>query len=117
MGKIIKCNDGTEFERMSRWITIKTDYNITEKHGLFCYAEEYDDGEYCVNYITHKGYRIAVNAMYLLGSFFISEKPHVFIEKGEEHFINAVDMDGNIYDPFYIELDEWGEKVRLYKKV
>lgn len=116
MGKIIKCKDGAEFERMSRWITIKNDYNITKKHGLFCYAEEYD-GENCVNYIMHKGYRIAVSAMYLLGSMWISEKPHQFKENGDIHTISAVDMDGNIYDPFYIELDEWGEKVRLYKKV
>lgn len=117
MGKIITCKDGIEFERVSRWVTIKTDYNITERHSLSCYAEDCGDGEKCVDYIIHKGRKIATGSMYRLGTMFISEPVHEFIENKETHFISCVDMDSNIYDPFYIEVDDWGEKVRLYKRV
>lgn len=116
MKKII-CKDGSEFIRVSRWISRKTDYNITEKHGLYCYGEVCEDSTICVDYIVHKGYRIACAAMYGLESMFISDHNHEFIENKEKHFISTVDMDGDIYDPYYIECDEWGEKFRLYKKV
>lgn len=115
--KEITCKDGTKFIRVSRWISRKTDYNITEKHGLYCYAEDCGDDTKCVDYIIYKGYRIPLGAMYCLGSLFIGGNNYEFIENGETHFISAVDMDGDIYDPYYIECDPWGDKFRLYKKV
>ena len=115
--KEIICKDGSEFIRVSRWISRKTDYNITEKHGLYCYADDCCDDTKCVDYIVHNGYRIACGAMYAIGSMWVSGEPYEFIENGKTHVICAVDMDGDIYDPYYIECDEWGEKFRLYKKV
>ena len=115
--KEIICKDGTRFIRVSRWISRKTDYNITEKHGLYCYGEVCEDGTMCVDYIIHKGYSIACSAMYAIGSMWVSGEPYEFIENDKTHVIGAVDMDGDIYDPYYIECDEWGEKFRLYKKV
>ena len=115
--KEIICKDGTRFIRASRWISRKTDYNITEKHGLYCYAEDSGDNTKCVDYIMHKGYRIACGAMYCIGSMWVSGEPYEFIENGETHFISAVDMDGDIYHPYYIECDEWRDKFRLYKKL
>ena len=115
--KEIICRDGTRFIRVSKWISRKTDYNITEKHGLYCYAEDCCDDTKCVDYIVHKGYRIACAAMYAIGSMYVYGEPYEFIENKEKHFISAVDMDGDIYYPYYIECDSWGEKFRLYKKV
>lgn len=115
--KEIICKDGTRFIRVSRWIRRKTDYNITEKHGLYCYADNCCDDTKCVDYIVHKGYRIACGAMYAIGSIYVYGEPYEFIENKEKHFISAVDMDGDIYYPYYIEYDEWGDKFRLYKKV
>lgn len=115
MSKIITCIDETKFIRCSRWITLKTAY-ITKRHSLYELAEK--DGDIAIiDYITHKGYKIAVSSMYGLGSMFISEQPHIFIEHKEKHIISAVDMDGNIYDPYYIEIDQYNEKFRLYKKL
>lgn len=115
--KEIVCKDGSEFIRVSRWINRKTDYNITNRHGLYCYAEDCEDGTKCVDYIVHKGYRIACSAMYAIGSMFVYGKPYEFIENKENHCICAVDMDGDIYDPYYIEISEDCEKYRLYKKL
>ena len=113
--KIITCTDGTQFKRVSRWLTIRNEYNIAPGHEL--YEVGYDDGdERCIDYVNFKGYCISTQSMYALGSMWISERPHKFIENKEEHFISAVDMDGDLYDPYYIEMDKYGEKVRLYKK-
>lgn len=115
--KEIICKDGTRFIRVSRWISRKTDYNITKKHGLYCYAEDCGDNTKCVDYIIHKGYKIACGAMYGIGSMWVPGEPYEFIENNEKHYINAVDMDSNIYDPYYIECEFYGNKFRLYKKV
>ena len=115
--KEIICKDGTKFMRVSRWISRKTDYNITEKHDLYCYAEDCWNGTRCVDYIVHNGYRIALGSMYRLESMFIGGAPYEFIENKKVHYIGAVDMDGDIYDPYYIESDLWGDTFRLYKKV
>lgn len=115
--KIITCTDSTQFERVSRWITIRSDYNITPKHSLYDVAYDDGKGEKYVDYIIHKGYRIPTSSMYTLGTMWVCEKPHEFIEHNERHVIIAVDMEGDLYDPYYIETDEWGENVRLYKKL
>ena len=118
MSKIITCNDGTQFKRCSRWIAIRTDYDITPRHSLYELAEECEGGEKCVSYIQHNGITIPTSQMILLGSMACpGEKPFEFKEKGETHAISTVDFWTDLYNPYYIEFDEWGEKVRLYEKL
>lgn len=118
MSKIITGNDGSRFKRCSRWITIRTDYDITPRHSLYDQSEDCEGGEKCVSYIRHNGITIPTGQMILLGSMFCpADKPFTFTEKGETHAISAVDFWTNLYNPYYIEFDEWGEKVRLYEKL
>lgn len=118
MSKIITCNNGTQFKRCSRWITIRTDYDITPRHSLYDQSDDCGDGEKCVSYIRHKGITIPTAQMVLLGSMACpADKPFIFKEKGETHTISAVDFWTDLYNPYYIELDQWGEKVRLYEKL
>lgn len=118
MSKIITCDDGTQFKRASRWITIRTDYNITPRHSLYDQSDDCGDGEKCVDYIRHKGITIPASQMIGLGSFACpGGKPYTFTEKGKTHTICAVDFWNNLYNPYYIEVDQWGEKVRLYERV
>lgn len=118
MSKTITCNDGTQFKRASRWITIRTDYGITPRHSLYDQADDCGDGEKCVSYIRHKGITIPTSQMILLSSMVCGfQKPYTFTKNGETHTIGAVDFWTNLYNPYYIELDQWGEKVRLYEKL
>ena len=119
MSKIITCDDGTQFKRCSRWITVRTDYGITPRHSLYDQALECEGGEKWVDYIRHKGTTIPTSQMILLYSRVCGfQKPYTFTEKGETHAIGAyVDFYTNLYKPYYIEFGEWGEKVRLYEKL
>lgn len=110
MGKIITCTDGTTFERVSRGISLRTDYDVTPRHELYEHRDE-DTGE--VSYIEHAGVRIPTDSMIALGSMWDPEPPHTFIEHGETRRIIACDWYNSLY---YIEYREENEKYYLYLK-
>lgn len=113
--KIIKTDHGT-FERVSGWIEI--DFKrIRSENDLWRYAEEKEGRYGCVNGFTYKRKLYATSSFYSLGSMWINEPFPTWVENGEKHAITNVDMDGDLYDPYYMELDANCEKVRLYKKV
>lgn len=114
--KIIKTDHGT-FERVSAWIEIDFYHRVRSDSELFCYAEE-KEGEYgYVTGFTYKRRFYATASFYSLGSMWVNEPYPVWVENGARHAITNVDMDGDLYDPYYLELDADCEKVRLYRKV
>lgn len=112
MGKMIKCTDGTIFERVSRGISLRADYDITPRHELYDHREETGG----VSYIKYKALRIPTDSMIALGSAWDNEKPHVFIENGVRRIISACDWYNSLYNSYYIEYREDTEKFYLYLK-
>lgn len=113
--------------RLSRWITINTNYNVSMRNRLYDYSTDgsgyrphqdgYDptDGTY-LDYFRFGGRTYAIEQFILLGSMWIGGRPYKFIDTdGETSAVAAVDIDGCLYDPLYIELDEYGERVRVYQ--
>lgn len=114
--KIIETSEGT-FERVSGWVEIDFSHRVRSDSKLFCYAEE-KEGDYgYVSGFTYKRRFYATASFYSLGCMYLNEPFPTWVENGEKHAITNVDMDGDLYDPYYLELDADCEKVRLYKKV
>ena len=113
--------------RLSRWITIRTNYNankanslyhyVTDENGYRTHQDEYDPaGGTYLDYFRFGGRTYAINQFVALGSLWIGGRPYHFIDTdGEISSVHAVDFDGCLYDPLYIELDEYGERVRVYQ--
>lgn len=112
--------------RVSRWISIKHKYDIRKNNTLYDYCTDgygyhpYDnkfnpqDGT-SLDYFTFNKRKYAVEQFLLLSGAWICEKPYAFIDTdGKSTFITAFDGDGNIFDPWYAEFDEYCEHVRLY---
>ena len=113
--------------RLSRWITIRQNYNANKRNSLYHYVTD-ENG-----YRTHQdGYDLtcgtdldyfrfgertyAIEQFISLGSIWISGRPYHFIDTdGTISSVHAVDFDDDLYDPLYIELDEDGERVRVYQ--
>lgn len=120
--------DGTHtVTRLSRWITVKTNYNTSKANSLYDYStdefgyrphqDEYDPtGGTYLDYFRFGGRTYAINQFVALGSLWIGEEPYRFIDTdGTPSAVVAFDIDGCLYDPLYIELDEYGERVRVYQ--
>ena len=113
--------------RLSRWITIRTNYNVSKANSLYDYSTDengyrpYQDGYDPTNgtyldYFRFGGRTYAIEQFILLSSMWIGGRPYHFIDTdGTPASVIAVDMDGDLYDPLYIELDEYGERVRVYQ--
>lgn len=102
-----------ELKRVSRWITVNS-MEVTEKHRLYCYAVEKDE-------TTKKGYLYYFRhngKLYSLDQFINRWSMYGFDQSCKEYprFICGYDCE-NYYNPLLIELDEYGEKVRLYVEV
>lgn len=129
MSKIITTTTGETFRRVSRWITVKNAYDMSKRNSLYDYCTDengyrpYNDqfnpenGIYC-DYFRFRGCNWAMNRFYGIGSIAVGGTPYTFIDTdGKLSVIGAVDMDGNIFDPYYLEIDEYGEHVRVYERV
>lgn len=127
--KVFTDKTGATFERISGWLPRQTVYNPTSRHGLYYwrtdeygyreYSEKFNpaNGTYADGY-KYKGMWLAVERFYALGCAFLGGAPYfVSANDGEEVVIGGVDMDGNLFDPLYIEMDEYGENARLYMRI
>jgi len=88
-----------------------------DENGYHPYEEDYnpEEGTY-LGYFRFNGRTYAIGQFYLLGSPWVGGKPYQFEDTdGSITTVSAVDLDGCLYDPIYIELDEYGERVRLYE--
>lgn len=130
--KTFTTTDGkNKVTRLSRWIQIRTDYArrinknnsnydyYTDGAGYRVYDDKFDptEGVY-LDYFTYKGKKYPISRFYALGSMWLSMRPYEFIDTdGKPSYIGAMDMDGDLYitgDTLYLEMDEYGERVRVY---
>lgn len=113
-------------KRVSRWITIKHTYNVNRRNSLFDFStdengytpaqENYnpENGTF-LDYFSFRGRNYAINQFISLGSVWCGGSPYEFTDTdGKSTFVHAVDFYGDLYNPLYIELDESGERVRVY---
>lgn len=113
-------------KRVSRWIQIKQNYNVSKRNRLFEFStdengytpaqENYnpENGTF-LDYFRFGGRNYAINQFIALGSVWCGGAPYEFTDTdGKSTFIHAVDFYGDLYNPLYIELDESGERVRVY---
>ena len=116
-----------EVVKLSRWISVKQNYNVrknnslydfsTDENGYKPYEKNYDpkNGTY-LDYFTFKGKNYAIEQFICIGSAWCAGKPYMFIDTdGKISVVGAVDFYGDLYDPLYIELDAYCEKVRVYR--
>ena len=113
--------------RLSRWIQVKQNYNVNKRNSLYEFSTDengYKPGQSGYNpangtyldYFRFNGRNYATEQFIGLGSVWCSGAPYQFIDTdGKSTFICAVDFYGDLYEPLYIELDECGERVRVYK--
>ena len=113
--------------RCSRWITIRQNYNVNRRNSLFEFStdengykphqNEYkpENGTY-LDYFRFNGRTYAIEQFIAIGSVWCGGVPYTFIDTdGKITVVCAVDFYGDLYNPYYIELDEYGEKVRIYE--
>lgn len=106
--KTFQTKNGKEITRLSRWIKVRTDYKITERHSLYYYANDCGDGEKYVDYFIFRGRK------YAIGQFFKLDYPIFFDEaNGKTTYLSGYDCE-NYYNPLLIEIDGYGEYVRVY---
>ena len=113
--------------RLSRWIQIKQNYNVNKRNSLYEFSTDENgykpgDSEYnpangtYLDYFRFNGRNYAIEQFITLGSVWCSGSPYEFTDTdGKSTFIHAVDFYGDLYNPLYIEVDECGERVRVYK--
>lgn len=115
MTKIITTTDGTRLERVSRWISIQTACNVTERHALHYYAADDGDGGNVLDFFTWAGRRWAIGQFYAFGTMFTPQPPPMWEEADGLHWVSGYDAE-NYHNPILIELDEYCERVRIYRK-
>ena len=117
-----------EFVRVSRWITVKEDYNPTKRNSLWDYVEDENgyhpynsnfdptNGTY-LNYFVWQGRKYAVEQFLALGNPFYCPVSYSYEdENGRLCYLSGVDGD-NYYNPIYVEFSECCEQVRIYQEV
>ena len=113
--------------RLSRWIQVKQNYNVNKRNSLYEFSTDEngykpgqskynpDNGTY-LDYFRFNGRNYAIDQFIALGSVWCGGAPYEFTDTdGKSTFIHAVDFYGDSFNPLYIELDEYGERVRVYK--
>lgn len=120
--------DGKKFERVSRWIEKKTAYDVHKNSSLYEYATDEngynrfsdnfnpENGTYCDYYVFNR-IKYAVDRFYLLSNPFYMQgyNEHLVSNDGEHVELHAVDMDGDMFNPLYIELSNDCEYARFYR--
>lgn len=114
-------------KRVSRWIQIKQNYNVSKRNGLFEFSTDEngytpaqvdynpENGTF-LDYFRFRGRNYAINQFIVLGSAWCGGVRYEFTDTdGKSTFIHAVDFYGDLFNPLYIELEEGGERVRVYE--
>ncbi len=116
------------FNRISRWIKVKQNYNpcsrnslwdyVQDENGYKPYQEQFnpENGLY-LDYFRWNGRNYALEQFWALGNPFYSAISYSYEdENGKTAYLSGMYMDGDIYgrDMFYIEMDDCGEYVRVY---
>ena len=100
-----------ELTKVSRWITIK-EMEVTKNHSLYRYGEDTEIGKRYVFTFRYNG------RLYALNQFLNRFGMMGFDKECKEYpkFIAGYDGE-NYFNPLLIEIDEYGEKVRLWEEV
>ena len=126
MGKKYTNSNGWTIERASRWIKRKVYVNPTPKHALWDYATDgYGRHPYSANFDPRTGVLIDYfeygGKKYALGQFvrnWLGAWDPYYSENNEDDYVIPDGYeDGNYYNPIYIEFDESGEYLRVYKDI
>ena len=121
--------DGTkDFKRVSRWITVRQNYNPTKRNSLWDYVmdesgyKSYQDGFNPVNglfldYFRFGGRTYAVEGFLACGNPFWNPVMYSFTDTdGKTHYLSGVEID-DCCNPLYVEFDEYCTAVRVYEEV
>ena len=111
--------------RVSRWIKIKCNCNpnknnhlwdyVTDENGHHPYDDKFDGSRVYLDYFKYDGRTYAIEQFIAVGSVADGIGHHMgYIENGEKLYLSGYDSE-NYFSPLYVEVDSWGEKVRLYK--
>ena len=128
MPKTIMSKDGKQrLTRVSRWITLKHNYNPSKRNSLWDYVCDEngyhpyqgrfnpENGLY-LDYFRFNGRTYALEQFYVLGGVWTSSPPIFYDdEDGKLGVIGTVDMGGDLYHSLYAEWDEYCEHVRLWE--
>lgn len=112
-----------QLKKVSRWIAVKYNYNPSEKNSLYYYAkdengnsansESFERETAFLEYFRFSG------KTYALEQFINRFSCWGFDQCCNEYpsFIVGYDSEGDIYNPLLLEMDETGEKIRLWEEV
>ena len=117
--KEFKTQDNKTIYRVSRWIKIEHNYNVSTRNSLYYYATDengYREGQSSFNpenglfldFFTWHGRAYAIEQFYRL------DFPMFFTDTDRKlHYLSGYDSE-DYYNPILIELDEYCENVRVY---
>ena len=125
-----KQHDPYIYKRISGWRDRQTICNPTSRHGLYDYRtdengykptdEKFDpaNGTFADGYLFQRKWW-AVERFGLLSNpfWFQGYCEELYNPSGERVLLHAVDMDGNMFHPLYIELSPDCERARFYERV
>ena len=115
-----------KFKRVSRWIKLKTNYNPNKRNELWDYVQDdmgyrtcqsgfNPDSDLFLDYFTFNGRNYALEQFIAIGCIADAiGHSEGYIEDGKKHFLSGYD-EQNYFRPLFIELDEYGERVRCYE--
>ena len=117
--KEFKTHDNRSLYRVSRWIKIQYAYNVTPRHSLYYYVTDengYRDGQN--NFSPENGTFLDFfkwrGRKYAIEQFLRLDYPIFFEDTdGKTHYLSGYDSE-DYYNPILIEVDEYGENVRIY---
>lgn len=125
---VFTLENGKKLERVSRWISVKENYTPGKNNSLWDYVTDengykpYQDGfnpenGLYLDYFKFAGRTYAIEQFFGIGSIAdMIGHSMGYIENGERHYLSGFDSE-DYYNPLYIEIEDGGEHVRLYREV
>lgn len=108
--------DGTTIQGTGRWISIQYAPSITARHDLYEYGDSNGDGTRALWYFNHYGHRFALGQFIRYGGPWGPPVPPMWEEADGLHRMAGVQAD-RWEAPLMVELDEYGERVRVWQEV
>ena len=120
-------NDRVPFMRLSRWISIRHNYDPHKRNKLWDYVIDEQgyspdhcgfnpDGNLVLDYFIYNGQTYALNQFMRVDSPFSPVRYFFEDENGKKSYLSGYDTEA-YYNPIYIEFDDEYERVRLYREI
>ena len=122
-----ECENDYSYIRKSRWIKIKTNYKpskrnalwdyVTDGSGYHPYQDQFNPAEgLYLDYFTYNGRNYSIDQFMRIGCAFDCMGRYLgYYENGDKHYLAGYDS-ADYFNPIFIELDEYGENVRIYEE-